>query len=46
MQEHTRKVEVPEMLGTDIVAVPAGAPVDIELRLESVTEGVLSLIHI
>ncbi len=41
MQEHTRRVDVPEMLGTDIVAVPAGAPVDIELRLESVTEGVL-----
>ena len=41
MQEHTRRVEIPEMLGTDIVAVPAGAPVDIELRLESVTEGVL-----
>ncbi|HNV13900.1 MAG TPA: YceD family protein [Dermatophilaceae bacterium] len=41
MQEYTRQVEVPEEMGTDIVAVPAGSPVDIELRLESVSEGVL-----
>ena len=41
MQEVTRTVEIPEELGTDIVAVPSGSPVDIELRLESVTEGVL-----
>ena len=41
MQEYTRRVEVPEEMGNDIVAVPAGSPVDIELRLESVSEGVL-----
>ena len=41
MQEYTRQVEVPEEMGTAIVAVPAGSPVDIELRLESVSEGVL-----
>ena len=41
MQEVTRTVEIPEELGTDIIAVPSGSPVDIELRLESVTEGVL-----
>ena len=41
MHEVSRQVESPEEMGTDIVAVPAGAPVDIAVRLESVTEGVL-----
>lgn len=36
-----RRIVVTEALGTEIIAVPEGAPLDIELRLESVTEGVL-----
>ncbi len=36
-----RTVQAPEDLGTDIVAVPAGSPMDLAVRLESVTEGVL-----
>lgn len=41
MQEVSRVVEAPEELGTDVIAVPAGSPVELELRLESVLEGVL-----
>jgi len=41
MQQVDRRIEAPEELGTDIVAVPAGSPVELELRLESVSEGVL-----
>lgn len=36
-----RTVPAPSGLGLDVVGVPAGAPVDLELRLESVVEGVL-----
>lgn len=41
MQELHRTVELPEDLGTDIIAIKAGSPVQIEVRLESVVEGVL-----
>lgn len=41
MQELTRTVQLPEPLGTDVIAVPAGDPVELELRFESVVEGVL-----
>ncbi|GAA1889754.1 YceD family protein [Lapillicoccus jejuensis] len=41
MREIRREVEAPEELGTDVVQVPAGSPVDLDLRLESVVEGVL-----
>ncbi|MDN5796829.1 MAG: YceD family protein [Intrasporangium sp.] len=41
MQELHRTVELPEDLGTDIIAIKAGSPVGIEVRLESVVEGVL-----
>jgi uncharacterized protein len=41
MQELRRTVELPEDLGTDIIAIKAGTPVEIEVRLESVVEGVL-----
>lgn len=34
-------VELPEELGTDIIAVSAGSPVTLAVRLESVSEGVL-----
>ncbi|WP_462286579.1 YceD family protein [Nostocoides sp.] len=38
----TRSVAVPEPVGTDVIAVPANRSIDIELRLESVVEGVLA----
>ncbi|MGN6754194.1 MAG: YceD family protein [Intrasporangium sp.] len=41
MQELHRTVELSEDLGTDIISIKAGAPVEIEVRLESVVEGVL-----
>lgn len=41
MRELRREVGAPEELGTDVVQVPAGSPVDLDLRLESVVEGVL-----
>jgi uncharacterized protein len=41
MQELRRTVELPEDLGTDIISIKAGTPVQIEVRLESVVEGVL-----
>ena len=41
MEQVQRTVEAPADLGTDVIAVPAGAPVELELRLESVVEGVL-----
>ena len=41
MLELSRTVDLPEDLGTDVIAIQAGTPVDIEVRLESVVEGVL-----
>jgi uncharacterized protein len=41
MVEVRRTVEAPADLGTDVVAVPPGQPIELELRLESVVEGVL-----
>jgi uncharacterized protein len=41
MQELRRTVELPEDLGTDIISIKAGTPVQIDVRLESVVEGVL-----
>jgi uncharacterized protein len=41
MQETSLTVSAPEPLGTEIVAVPAGSPLHLDLRLESVVEGVL-----
>ncbi len=40
-REVIRSLVAPEDIGTDIVAVPAGSPVEVALRLESVSEGVL-----
>lgn len=42
MKELSSTVSAPERIGTDVVAVPAGHPVDLDLRLESVVEGVLA----
>lgn len=41
MQELSRTVELPEDIGTEVIAIKAGQPVEIEVRLESVVEGVL-----
>ncbi|WP_326596330.1 YceD family protein [Streptomyces sp. NBC_01803] len=37
----SRTVEAPADLGTEVIGVPAGAPLEVELRMESVMEGVL-----
>jgi uncharacterized protein len=41
MREHRRDVPAPAGLGLDIIGVPHGAPLVLDIRLESVTEGVL-----
>jgi uncharacterized protein len=41
MQEISRAVEAPDTIGTDIIAIPAGSPLELDVRLESVVEGVL-----
>lgn len=41
MKRLTRTVPAPKDFGNEVVAVPEDAPVDLELRLESVMEGVL-----
>jgi len=42
MKKASRSVAAPKELGlVDVIAVPEGAPVELELRLESVMEGVL-----
>ena len=39
--EVTRVAEAPADLGIEVIGVPPGSPVDLDLRLESVVEGVL-----
>ena len=41
LREYRRSVPAPAGLGLDLIAVPEGAPLALDLRLESVTEGVL-----
>lgn len=41
MREVRRTVPAPQELGTDVIGVPAGSDIDLDLRLESVLEGVL-----
>lgn len=41
MREHRRSVPAPAGLGLDLIAVPEGTPLDVDVRLEAVTEGVL-----
>ncbi|HET7399248.1 MAG TPA: YceD family protein [Intrasporangium sp.] len=41
MQEIQRTVTLPDDLGTAVIAIPAGSPAELEVRLESVVEGVL-----
>jgi uncharacterized protein len=41
MRVVSRSVPAPESLGLELIGVPAGATLDLDLRMESVTEGVL-----
>ncbi|MFV0461872.1 MAG: YceD family protein [Nostocoides sp.] len=41
MVEMHRTVEAPPDLGTDVIRIAAGEPIELDLRLESVVEGVL-----
>lgn len=41
LREYRRSVPAPAALGLDVIGVPQGASLELELRLESVTEGVL-----
>jgi len=40
-KEITRVAEAPEELGIEVIGVPSGSPIELNLRLESVGEGVL-----
>lgn len=41
MAEVHRTVDAPADLGTDVIRIPQGEPIELDLRLESVVEGVL-----
>lgn len=41
MREDRRTVPAPAAIGSDLIGVPDGAPLAVDVRLESVTEGVL-----
>jgi len=41
MREENRTVAAPAEMGTDVIGIPEGADLDLDLRLESVMEGVL-----
>ena len=41
MKEITRVAEAPPDLGIEVIGVPPGSPIEFDLRLESVVEGVL-----
>ncbi|MFC7218223.1 YceD family protein [Streptomyces polyrhachis] len=41
MKKLTRSVAAPADLGIEVIGVPEGAPVELDIRLESVMEGVL-----
>ncbi|QDO90404.1 DUF177 domain-containing protein [Ornithinimicrobium ciconiae] len=42
MKETSRVVTAPDQIGTDVIAIKPGDPVDLDLRMESVMEGVLA----
>ncbi|WP_109474760.1 YceD family protein [Ornithinimicrobium cavernae] len=42
MKETSRAVTAPDLIGTDVIAIRPGDPVDLDLRMESVMEGVLA----
>lgn len=41
-RDYQRELTTPEQLGLDMIGVPAGAPLIVQVRLESVSEGVLA----
>jgi uncharacterized protein len=41
VKQYRRRVPAPAALGSDLIGVPEGAPLELDVRLESVTEGVL-----
>ena len=41
MKEYQLDLEIIEPVGVSLVAVPAGDVIEVDMRLESVTEGVL-----
>lgn len=42
MKEYTLDLEILERVGVELIAVPVGAVIELDLRLESVTEGILA----
>ena len=40
MRTYQRTIPAPEGLGLEVIGIPVGAPIDLELRLESASEGV------
>lgn len=41
MKRVHREAPAPEGMGNDMIGVPVGSPIDLELRLEAVVEGIL-----
>ena len=41
MKEYELNIEIPEKVGVEMISVPAGDVIEVDARLESVTEGVL-----
>ena len=41
MKEYELDIEIPEKVGVEMISVPAGDVIEVDARLESVTEGVL-----
>ncbi len=46
MRTERRQVPAPANLGSELIGVPEGAPLAVDVRLESVTEGVLVTAHV
>lgn len=46
MREHRLELETPEQLGEGIVAVRPGSALDLDVRLESVHEGILASVEV
>lgn len=42
MRTFSRVVPAPDQIGTDVIAIVTGQPVELEVRMESVVEGVLA----
>lgn len=45
MRERERGFDVPEAFGEALASIPAGERIDLEVRLESVHEGILASVH-